>query len=219
MDQIKRPFWPAWFILLALSGACAVKKAEVRPELLSGPGYTLQDNNLHQLEGPAPGKDSPMAFRVYRSGSPSKETFAKWCSEYKIKRVIDLAGSAQDNEKKYQQDGLCPDIEIIFSEKLDPAVPLTKEFLQSFDREIERAKQDGVGILFRCSTGSHRAGRMAAYYQMKYQGLEPDEAIAVMDYNGMMMPAFDPVLQPQVRALHDYVHGRPCSQAAQYCVK
>lgn len=56
--------------------ACGPKK-NVSPELLEGPGWTSVDNNLHQIDGPSPGQPE-RAFRVYRSGSPSKETFAKW---------------------------------------------------------------------------------------------------------------------------------------------
>jgi protein-tyrosine phosphatase len=205
-------------ILTTFSISCATKK-NVRPELLSGPGWTTIDNNLHLIEGPPPGKDAPMAFRVYRSGVPSKETFAKWCSEYKIKRVIDLAGTADKNERAFQKQGICPDIEIIYSEKQTPEQPLSSEFLKFFDAQIEKARKDNVGILLRCTSGSHRAGRLSAYYQMKYQGLTPDEAIAVMDYNGVMMPLYDPILQPQVRALYDYIKNQPCSQKKEFCVR
>ncbi len=199
--------------------SCASNKPSVQPELLNGPGWTTENNNLHQIDGPPLSDGDTMAFRVYRSGSPSKETFAKWCRDYHIQHVIDMAGTATDNERAYQKAGICPNIEIIYSEKQDPATPVTKEFLKFFDEQVEQSKSENVGILFRCTTGSHRTGRLAAYYQMKYQDLEPDEAIKVMDHLGVAMAAFDAVLQPQVRALHDYVHGRPCSQPAQYCVK
>ncbi len=202
---------------LSLS-SCAGKRPDVRPELLEGPGYTTVDNNLHKIEGPPPGQDAEAAFRLYRSGVPSRETFAKWCDEYRIERVIDMAGTADRNELKFQEEGICPDIEIVYSLKQDPNRPLSDAFLEFFDSEIERAKVDGVGILFRCTTGSHRVGRMAAYYQMKYQGLTADEAIAVMDYNGMMMDVYNPVLIPQVRALSDYIKGEPCSQRKSACV-
>lgn len=200
--------------IAAVLVSCAPK---VRPELTSGPRWTTVNNNLHQIEGSAP--DGRPAFRVYRSGAPSRETFAKWCGEYQIKRVIVMAGDADSHELKYQKEGVCPDIEILYNVEQKLEVPVTEEFLAFFDNEVARAKQDGVGLLFRCQTGSHRAGRMAAYYQMKYQGLTADEAIAVMDYKGLLMPLFDAWLRPQVRALYDYIHGRECSQRENACVR
>jgi hypothetical protein len=211
-----------WLRLLGLLGlmllitACPAKK-DVRPELLDGPGYTKVDNNLHQIDGPAP--DGQLAFRVYRSGAPGKETFAKWCGELGIKRAIVMSGDAGKFELAWQAEGVCPDVEVLYNEKQDHNRPVSDGFLDFYDQEIERARADGVGILARCFTGSHRAGRMAAYYQMKYQGLTADEAIAVMTYNGMMMPLFNIVLIPQVRAMSEYIHGEPCDQPQALCVK
>jgi hypothetical protein len=211
-------YWLIIGIMVFISISCAPKKG-IDPELLSGPGWTSIDNNLHLIEGPPSGRESEMAFRLYRSGVPSRDTFAKWCDEFKILRVIDMAGTADKNELAFQGEGICPEIEIIYSVKQDPAQPLSDGFLEYFDEEIQRAKQDGVGLLFRCTTGSHRVGRLAAYYQMKYQGLSPEEAIAVMDYNGMMMHVYDPILRPQVHALYDYIHGKPCSKTKSFCVE
>lgn len=196
--------------------SCGPKK-DVRPELLEGPGWTQVDNNLHRIDGPDPGEGP--AFRLYRSGAPTRETFARWCEVYHIDRVIDMAGTADKNELAYQAEGICPDVEVVYSVKQDPNRPVSDSFLEFFDDQIEKARQDQAGVLFRCTTGSHRAGRLAAYYQMKYQGLSADEAIAVMDYNGMLMHLYDPVLRPQVRAMEDYIQGRPCSQAKMFCVE
>jgi len=202
---------------LSLS-TCAGKKPAVRPELIEGPGWTRVNNNLHQVDGPPPGEGPEQAFRLYRSGAPDKETFAKWCSEFNIERVIVLSGTAEGNEWSYQAEGICPDIKVIYNLKQTVSDPVSDSFLELFDEMIESAQEDQVGILIRCETGSHRAGRTAAYYQMKYQGLTSAEAIAVMDYNGMLMPLFDPVLRPQVRAMEDYIHGRPCSEKGSACV-
>jgi hypothetical protein len=206
-------------LVLVIFLSCAPKKG-VDPELMQGPGWTPVNNNLHQVDGPPVGAGQPeQAFRVWRSGAPSRETFAKWCSVYHIERVIDMSGTAQDHELKYQAEGVCPDIQVIYSVEQNHAEALSDGFLKYFDAEMARAKADNAGILFRCQTGSHRAGRAAAYYQMKYQGLTADQAIAVMDYNGMLMPLFDPVLRPQVKALYDYIHGEPCSQDRKWCVE
>jgi hypothetical protein len=198
--------------------ACAVRSSSVRPELMEGPGWTPINNNLHQVDGPPPGEGTDRAFRLYRSGAPSKKTFAKWCGEFNIERVIVLSGTAHGNEFRFQAEGICPDIQVIYNIKQTVSDPVSDGFLELFDEMIESAQEDRVGILLRCESGSHRAGRTAAYYQMKYQGLTVEEAIAVMDYNGMLMPLYDPVLRPQVRALDDYIHGRPCSEKGSACV-
>jgi hypothetical protein len=206
-------------LLFMLAVSCAPKK-NVDPALMQGPGWTMKDNNLHQVDGPPVGPNEPeQAFRVWRSGSPDKDTFARWCSVYHIERVIDMSGTARDHELKYQAEGVCPGIKVIYSVEQNHEKPLSDGFLEYFDAQVARARADNVGILFRCQTGSHRAGRMAAYYQMKYEGLTADQAIAVMDYNGMLMPLFDPVLRPQVKALSDYIRNQPCSQKKKWCVQ
>lgn len=205
-------------VLLIVTSSCAMHRSTVNPELLEGPGWTTVNNNLHQIEGPLPGEGPDDVFRLYRSGAPDKETFAKWCREFGIDRVIVLSGTAEKNELSYRSEGICPDIEIIYNVKQTVSDPVSDAFLKWFDSQIESAMSDGAGLLFRCETGSHRVGRTAAYYQMKYQGLTADEAIAVMDYNGMLMPLFDPVLQPQVRAMEEYILGRECSQKESACV-
>lgn len=218
MNHLKKPIFALLVAFLILfSVGCAAHKKNVRPGLLEGPGYTKVENNLHQIDGPPPGKGK--AYRLYRSGAPSKETFAEWCSKYEIERVIVMAGDAEEHELAFQAEGACPNIKVIYNTKQSHAEPVSGGFLKWFDTEIEKAKRDQVGLLFRCKTGSHRAGRIAAYYQMKYQGLTADEAIAVMTHNGMLMPLFNTVLVPQVRALYDYINNRPCSQKKKFCVE
>ena len=197
--------------------ACAAK-APVRPELTQGPGFTKQENNLHQVDGPAPGQGAAPAYRLYRSGAPSQEAFAKWCSEYKIERVIVMSGDAESHEFQYQSQGICPNLKVIYNVEQKVGVPVSDAFLQWFDDQVESARRDQVGLLFRCKTGSHRTGRLAAYYQMKYEGLSLKEAIAVMNHLGMMMPLFDIPLKPQVRALDEFIQGQPCDQKQKACV-
>jgi len=201
-------------LAFALLGAT---NGKVRPELTAGPGWTTKDNNLKQIDGPAP--DGKPAFRVYRSGMPSKETFAKWCSVYNVQHVIVMSGDAVTHELAYQKEGICPNIEVIYDVEQKVGEPVSEEFLEFFDAQVEQSKKEGVGLLFRCQTGSHRTGRLAAYYQMKYQGLNCDEAIAVMDHCGVMMPVFDPVLKPQVRAIEEYLEGKECSEPGNSCVQ
>jgi len=202
--------WLSIFII-SLGFSCANNKA--------GENWTAVDNNLHQIDGPASGKDAPPAFRLYRSGAPSKETFAKWCSKYKIDEVIDMAGTASKRELAFQKQGICPSIKVVYSETQDVNQPVTEEFLQFFDQEIEKAKISNAGVLFRCACGCHRTGRLAAYYRMKYQNLTPDQAINEMNKNGKGMAANEATLVGQINALNDYIHGRPCLQPKNFCVK
>ncbi len=212
-------------VLLAVIIAAAVpayagqdQKSPAVREVLKGPGWTTRDNNLHQVDGPAPGQDAAQAYRLYRSGAPSKETFAKWCSEYGIARVIVMSGDAESHEFAYQSQGVCPNLKVVYNVKQEVGEPVSDAFLQWFDDQVASAKRDQAGLLFRCQSGSHRAGRLAAYYQMKYEGLSRQDAIAVMDHLGFMMPLFDPQLRPQVRALDEFLHGQPCDQCKKACV-
>jgi len=207
---------PALLLAALLAASCAGKK--LSPELKDGPGYTKVNNNLHQLDGPPPGEPA-QAFRLYRSGAPSQETFAKWCSEYGIERVIVLAGTAEKYEFAYQSQGVCPGIQVIYNVHQTVGEPVSDKFLQWFDSQIAAARRDHVGLLLRCQTGSHRAGRLSAYYQMKDQGLSAEDAVGVMNYNGLLMPLFDPALVPQVEAMDDYIHDRPCAQKEKACVQ
>jgi len=187
-------------------------------EVLQGPGWTKKDNNLHQVAGPAPGQAAAKAYRLYRSGAPSKETFAKWCTEYGIERVIVMSGDAEDHEFSYQSQGVCPNLKVVYNLKQTVGEPVSDAFLQWFDDQVAQAKRDQVGVLFRCKTGSHRTGRLAAYYQMKYEGVNVTDAIAVMNHLGVLMPVFDIPLKPQVRALDEFVQGKPCDQKKKACV-
>ena len=174
------------------------------------------DNNLKQVDGPAP--NGQAAYRLYRSAAPSKKTFASWCQVYNIKRVIVLSGDAGSHEKLYQAQGVCPDIELVYDKLLNFSQPMDRSFLEFFDKEVARAKQDQVGLIFRCLAGSHRTGTLAAYYQMKYLNMDYNAVVKDLNNSGMLMSLFDPVEIPQVQGLDAYVHNRPCSAPAA-CVK
>lgn len=194
------------------------QKSPAVREVLQGPGWTRKNNNLHQVDGPAPGQGAAPAYRLYRSGAPSRETFAKWCSEYGIERVIVMSGDAEGHEFEYQSQGVCPNLKVIYNVKQTVGQPVSDAFLQWFDDQVESAQRDQVGLLFRCQTGSHRTGRLAAYYQMKYEGLNAKDAIKIMNHLGMLMPLFDLPLKPQVRSLDEFIHGQPCDQKKKACV-
>jgi hypothetical protein len=192
-------------MLLALEGA----RAEAPGEL--GAPYTSVNNNLHQIDGPDADPGGERAFRLYRSGAPSREAFGKWCSEFGIERVIVMDGSAHAHELKYQTENICPEIQVIYNVN-QGLTPVSDGFLRWFDDQVAAARRDRAGLLIRCKTGSHRTGRVAAYYQMKYQGVSLDRALAIMDHKGKMMELFNIAMAPQVRAMDDYIRGRPCGE-------
>jgi hypothetical protein len=199
--------------LIAITILLTGLKALAEPVIMEPepPGYTLVNDNLHQIDGPAPSTENISDFRLYRSAAPSRESFAKWCSVYGVERVIVMDGSARSHEFKYQSEGICPNIKVIYNVN-QPLSPVSDGFLKWFDAQVEAAKKDKVGLLIRCKTGSHRTGRLAAYYQMKYQQKSLNEVLTIMDRQGKMMEFFNLIFAPQVRAMYDYLNGKPCSQ-------
>ncbi len=205
-------FTAAAIMLAAIFNGGASDKDE-----LLGAGYTSENNNLHRIDGPKPDPGGQRSFRLYRSAAPSRETFSKWCSEYGIERVIVMDGTASTRELKFQREGVCEDIQVVYNVN-QGLTPVSDGFLEWFDKEVESAKNDKAGLLFRCKTGSHRTGRLAAYYQMKYQGVSLEDALAVMDHKGKMMEFWNMIFVPQVVAIDDYIQGKPCSQTGASCV-
>jgi protein-tyrosine phosphatase len=163
--------------------------------------------NLHLVD------QLPNGFKIYRSGVPTENDLREY-SELGIEEIAVLSGDASRRESRFQR--LVPDLEVVYNEKQDEKIPLTQAFLEWFDEWVTDAREDGKVIAFRCRCGCHRTGRLAAYYQMKYQGLGADAAIEIMNRLGRNMFRH-PSLEPQVRALEDYIHGRPCSQEKKYC--
>jgi hypothetical protein len=165
--------------------------------------------NLHLIDS------KPNGFAIYRSGEPSKKDMKEFC-KLGIQEIAVLSGSAEKNEWKYQ--AACPTLKVIYNEEQRVQIPLTDSFLKEFDQWVEEAQNTGKVIAFRCSCGCHRTGRLAAYYQMKYQGLSRPEAITIMNKLGKHMSMY-PQLLPQVQALEDYIQGRPCSVKQEFCVQ
>jgi hypothetical protein len=153
-------------------------------------------------------------FGIYRTGLPTKADIKKMC-DMGITEMMVMSGNAQDAELKYQDE--CPQLKVVYNQKQSPKVTLTKDFLNFFDQWVETARAEGKKIAFRCNCGCHRTGRLAAYYQMKYQNLYYDDAIAIMKKHGKFM-IFYRYLDYQVKALFDYIQGQECSQKPRYCI-
>ncbi|HUT56135.1 MAG TPA: hypothetical protein VM658_22275 [bacterium] len=214
---LRRLFIPLAALMVAVPAAWFASRCLAPAPREKAETFTRVNNNLHQVDGEPAGPGHPeKAYRLYRSGAPSKKTFAKWCDEYHVERVIVLSGDAADNELAYQAKGICPEIKVVYDVKQHSSA-LGDGFLKLFDEQVAAARRDRAGLLIRCQMGAHRTGRLAAYYQMKYQGLSADQAIAVMERLGLKMDTATELV-PQVKALDDYIHNRPCSQPAPACV-
>ena len=169
----------------------------------------LHADNLHLID------QRPNGFRIYRSGAPSRADIQEWCRRG-IRDVMVLSGEAASREGAFH--GECPGLRVIYNEAQNAAVPLTKRFLRRFDDWVRKSRAQGKKILFRCYCGCHRTGRLAAYYEMKFMGYTYRQARQHMYRFGQNMDAY-PYLFKQVRALQDYIHGRPCSRPKAYCVQ
>lgn len=165
--------------------------------------------NLHLID-----TNDSNGFALFRSGKPNEEDMKTFC-KLGIEEIMVLSGDANKHEFKYHE--ACPSLKVIFNTTQDPRKPLSRSFLESFDRWVEQAQAQGKKIAFRCSCGCHRTGRLAAYYQMKYQNLTVDDAQAIMNKHGKFM-AFEKQLIPQTQALFDFIKGRECSVPSKHCV-
>lgn len=169
---------------------------------------TSAATNLHLIESRANG------FAIYRSGKPNAADMKEIC-RLGIQEMYVLSGDAGQVERSMRQH--CLTLKIVFDENQDIGTPLAETFINRFDQWVAEGQALGKKLLFRCHCGCHRTGRLAAYYQIKYQGLDVEQAMSIMNSLGKWMQ-FYPQLQPQVRALSDFVYHLPCSQEAKFCV-
>ncbi|MEK6626933.1 MAG: hypothetical protein AABY86_18355 [Bdellovibrionota bacterium] len=188
----------SWFALI-----CLFLSSFVALEL------SASANNLHLID-----KDNNSGFAIFRYSKPSRQDVRMLCN-LGVAEVMVLSGTAGEHEMRYNQE--CPSLKVIYNFKQGADLPVTTDFLKFFDSWVSEARATGKRIAFRCECGCHRTGRLAAYYQMKYQGLTPADAIAVMLKHGKYM-IFHPQLKPQVRDLKDVIDGLPCRQKSKHCV-
>ena len=176
--------------------------------LMVGTAGYCEINNLHLVDS------NPQGFALYRMGNLDKEGIKELC-KLGVEEMIVLSGDAAEQEIKYQDQ--CPGLKVVFNTAQDVKIPLSASFLSFFDNWVTEAQSTGKKVGFRCNCGCHRTGRLAAYYQMKYQGIDADAAIEIMKELGKYMFFFKE-LTPQVRDLRDYIDGVECQQKEKYCV-
>lgn len=167
------------------------------------------ENNLHLIE-----QDIDTGFSIYRTSRPSYEDIEELC-KIGVQEIAVLSGDAEQREFKYQS--ACPGLKVVYNTKQSAKEPLSKSFLVWFDSWVKEAQETGKKIAFRCICGCHRTGRLAAYYQMKYQNLTANDALSIMKKHGKFMIFFK-FLDPQVYALKDYIMKRECSKSKEHCV-
>ncbi len=189
---------------------CSVDQSKNSTESIESKGKKGVVNNLHIID-----EDLQSGFAIYRYGISSEAGIKELC-KMGISEVAVLSGDAEKSEIKYKDD--CPSLKVIYNEQQTAKSAIDKKFLDFFDQWVLSAKASGKKIAFRCSCGCHRTGRLAAYYQMKYQDISTVDANIVMKEHGKYMFLF-PQLPYQVSAMKDYILGRPCSQDDKYCVK
>jgi protein-tyrosine phosphatase len=163
-------------------------------------------DNLHLIDR------LPNGFALYRSGEPSPKDLEEFRT-LGIQEIAVLSGDAEKHEMKYCR--ICPGLKVAYNHEQDAHKPVSAAFLRWFDNWVEEARSTGKVIAIRCHAGSHRTGRLAAYYEMKFKNLSAEQAIAEMKKLGKQM-FFHRDLDPQVRALEDFVLNRQCAQHAAY---
>jgi hypothetical protein len=164
--------------------------------------------NLHQVDA-----DPATGYSLYRSGQPEGEKDAQEMCDLGIRKVFALNAGAWKYAADFER--ICGG-KVLYNEMQNPDAIIPVDFLDSFDKAVADAKAKGEGILFHCTCGCHRTGRLAAWYRLKFQGWDAEHAINEMNDVGEDMDEH-PTLPPQIRAMQDMLLGRACTQPGPFC--
>jgi hypothetical protein len=159
--------------------------------------------------------DPDSGFAIYRSGQLSAAELEELC-RLGVEEMVVLDGGGAGRECHLRQRS-CPGLVVRYDVEQSARRPVTEDFLAAFDDWVEEARREGRKIAFRCRHGWHRAGRLTAWYRMRFQQVAAAEAVAEMERVGRFMGRH-PQLAPQVVAMADHLAGRPCSTAPEHCV-
>lgn len=160
-------------------------------------------------------EDPATGFALYRSGRLGAAELAELCRLGVEEMVVLDGGGARECALR---ERLCPGLRLRYDQAQSAHRPVSATFLGAFDAWIDEARRAGRKVAFRCRHGWHRAGRLAAWYRIRFQGMSAAEAIAEMQRRGRFMWRH-PQLVPQVEAMADRLAGRPCSTAPEHCVQ
>ncbi len=159
--------------------------------------------------------DPAGGFALYRSGQMRAGQLAELC-RLGVEELIVLDGGAGGRECAMRRQ-VCPHLRVRYDTSQDARRPVTAEFLSSFDAWIEEARAAGRKVALRCRHGWHRAGRLTAWYRMRFDRATADEAVAEMQRVGRFMSRHAQLV-PQVHAMADLLDGRRCSTGTKHCV-
>jgi len=159
-------------------------------------------------------EDPSTGFALYRSGRLSSTDLGVLCG-LGVEEILVLDGEGGVRECVFRKT-ICPGMRVRYDHAQEEDVPVSIDFLEAFDAWIEEARTKGKKVAFRCRHGWHRTGRLAAYYQMQFQGASAAEATEEMQRIGHMMWRH-PTLDPQVEAYADLLAGRTCSTDTSNC--
>ena len=154
-------------------------------------------------------------FALYRSGQLSAADLASLC-RLGVEELVVLDGGAADREC-VMRDRVCAGLRVRYDAAQDARLPVTADFLAAFDAWVEEAQAGGRRIALRCRHGWHRAGRLSAWYRMRFERATAEEAVDEMLDAGRFMRRHRQLV-PQVQAMADLLEGRPCSTDAEHCV-
>jgi hypothetical protein len=172
--------------------------------------FGSRKNNIHLID-----ENKESGFALYRTSKPNAQDMREFC-RLGITEMLVLSGSADKHEWRFQS--ACPTLSVLDNLNQKTIRPVETDFLDFFDQWVQEAQEQGRKIAFRCECGCHRTGRLAAYYQMKYQGLTVRQARDVMTQKGKFMWLF-PHIYRQVDALGDYVQSGSCNTGRFFCVR
>jgi len=158
--------------------------------------------------------DAATGFVLYRSGQLSRAELARLCDEG-VEELVVLDGGAVGRECEMLRES-CSNLRVRYNFAQNEKHSVSQEFLAAFDQWIEEGQAEGRKLAYRCRRGWHRAGRLTAYYQMRFMGAGVEEAIDEMQVRGRFMAWF-PQLNPQVEALGQLVAGEPCTGGVEVC--
>jgi len=159
-------------------------------------------------------EDRATGFAIYRSGQLDAKEISELC-DLGVREILVMDGGARRKECRLRSE-ICPDLKVRYNHSQDAYTPVSRDFLAAFDAWVQDSKAKGRKISFRCRHGWHRAGRLSAYYRMRFNAWSPDAAIEEMLEMGRYMDSH-PQLPLQVAAMADQLAQRPCSQSPEHC--
>lgn len=133
--------------------------------------HSVDAKNLECIGGDCGGP----GHAVYRSSDPGEEEWKAVCGPWKTDFIVLNDNRTQQREARYLEH--CPNATVVYARSQEIFESFDTDFLAFFDQVIERARAEGRKVLFHCKLGTHRTGRLAAYYELKFEGWPLDRVM------------------------------------------